>query len=241
LSYGGEHLGRRRDCSPRYPSTVSLTKEQRNGIFELIQEVGLGAEDFGPPQDEGQSTRIEHKPTGSRYVVNEPDGEGDRRFVRNVGRGPGTQGWVEDSHLLAAIREWLTEVERDFRTPDLWEEFSQARRDLSGSVPAPADNTPFTVDEQAEIESRLRDVASYAAETGKFDDDDLRFLNAKIDFLIESSRHSRRFDWREQVVGAFLSAVVGNVLPQGATMDVLNTIVSTVGHLIGHPVLGLPR
>jgi hypothetical protein len=220
---------------------VPLTKAERNAIFELVQESDLDPADFAPPsnQDDGD-TWLEHKPSASLYIIGEEDlASGLRPIARQVGAGPSEARHVGD--LLGEVAGWLRGIEHDLNTPDLWAEFARERETLNSPVPAPADNTPFTADEQAEIEQRLSDVAKYAVESGKFEDDELRVLNAKIDYLIESSKHARRFDWREQIVGALVGAVVGNVLPQGATLDVLNMIVGTVGHLIGHPVPGLPR
>gem|GEM_PF-1908659 len=232
-----------------------LSKYERNEIFELIQDSELALADFEPPQ-EGTSgqTVIRHLLTDSSLTIGEREKNtaGRRTFWIQTGRVVGTRLGDDSSvlvgeDLLSGVKTWLddvarrlAELERDRSTPDLWAEFAREREALSGSVPELVDNTPFTASEQAEIETRLREVATYAAESGKYADDELQTLNAKIDYLIESSKHSRRFDWREQMVGAFLSAVVGNVLPQSATMDVLNMLVGTVGHLIGHPVLGLP-
>ena len=229
--------------SSRYAAPMALSKKDRNDIFNLIQESGLDPADFDPPRDdEAGDTWLEHKPSRSMFLVG-PESTPSGVFLRvskKVGGDPANT-FLLDENWLGEVESWLVEIERDLSTPDLWAEFARERDALSGTPHAPEDNTPFTADEQAEIATRLGDVAKYAAESGKYEDDELQVLNAKIDYLIESSKHSRRFDWREQAVGAFLSAVVGNVLPQGATMDVLNMIIGTVGHLIGHPVLGLPR
>jgi hypothetical protein len=220
-----------------------LSKYERNELFELIQQSELELADFDPPrEDERGFTVIRNLSTGSSLAIAERDSLGVRRIAVDGYEPPISGTWQE------VVQRWLNvvhvtreDIERDRNTPDLWAEFARERETLSGTTPAPEDNTPFTADEQAEIEWRLHEIAEYAIESGKFEDEELRTLSAKIDYLIESSKHSRRFDWREQVVGAFLSAVVGNLLPQGATMDVLNMVVGTVGHLMGHPVLGLPQ
>jgi hypothetical protein len=229
----------------RYSAAV-LSKYERNEIFELVTLSDLSVADFEPPREDNDGrTRLRHFPTGRWLAIGDEDGEGGREYSLKEGASQflnRKDRWqdVVETWLVVVARE-MGELERDRNTPDLWAEFAREQEALSGTVPAPEDNTSFTADEQGEIERRLHDVANYAAESGKFEDDELQVLNAKIDFLIESSKHSRRFDWREQMVGAFLSAVVGNLLPRGATMDVLNMVVGTVGHLIGHPVIGLPR
>lgn len=219
-----------------------LTKEIRNVSFKAIQVAGLDPADFAEPYDDDESkcSWFVHNPTGSYFGLTEiRDFMGKTTVYKVVGDQP--RETVRTANWLREFEGWLSDVDRFAKTPDLWAEFVLEREALNGATPAPADNTPFTADEQAEIETRLRDVATYAAESGKFADEELQTLNAKIDYLIESSKHARRFDWRELVIGAFLSAVVGNLLPQGATMDVLNMVIGTVGHLIGQPVLGLSR
>lgn len=147
----------------------------------------------------------------------------------------GEQKWPQ------ALDQWLLDVRNDLETPDLWEELRR-QEGLLEATPGPDDSdTPFTTEEQEEIERRLREIAVYASDSENFSEGELQLLNAKLDYLIASSKYSRRSDWKNQVAGALLGAVVGNALPSGATIDVLNMLLRSIGHLLGSHGLELPR
>ena len=209
-------------------------------MLTAIRSSGFNAAEFDPPTDSEFGTSLRHKPSGSTFMIGPIDPFGTRPVMRQVGDDPAK---ARDRRTWSLeFVEWLEDIERYSSTPDLWAELAREQEAMGGGVPlSPEEDTPFTPVEQAEIAKGLREVAAYAADTGDFDADQIRVLNAKIDYLIETAKSSRRAAWREQLIGAFVSATMGNMLPEGATIDVLKTAVAALGHLFGHPQLGLPR
>jgi hypothetical protein len=136
-----------------------------------------------------------------------------------------------------SLTAWLRRVKREIETPDLWRQFKAPQKLLEASPTHASDNAVFTPEEQAEIREHLEEIRVHALNSGDFTDEELGRLNTKIDELIESSRRVLRFEWRDQVVGALLGAVAGNVLPQGATLEVLQMVIRSIGHLFGQPGL----
>jgi hypothetical protein len=131
------------------------------------------------------------------------------------------------------LAAWLKLVRREIETPDLWAEFKAEQELLEASPTRDSDNTVFTPEEQAEIREQLDTIGVYALNSGDFTDGEFARLKTKLDELVEASRYARRFEWRDQLVGALLGAVAGNVLPQGATVQVLQMAIRSIGHLLG--------
>jgi hypothetical protein len=215
-----------------------INKYLGNKVFVAIREAGLEPSGFTLTED-GGVILLEHR--GSQSAMRLSDAP--RGYVAIDARVSGQRHFTESTtDWPSLLAPWLEDVKRDVETPDLWAEYNRQQELLSATAPHDADvNTPFSPTEQEEIAERLMQLGTYAAASGNFSDDEVQILNAKLDLLLESSKHSRRFDWREQLIGALLGAVVGNVLPSGATIDVLNMALRSVGHLLGHPTLELPR
>jgi hypothetical protein len=247
-SYGSDStypLKRSRTATSRRRATTTtrrrkepppFDKFERNAVFRAIKKARLDPSDFELHERHRRDFTLRHV-GGREFTVGALDrpiplvgiemtvGEGRQRI--RIGFGP-----------KRALSVWLRRVRRDIETPDLWARFESDRELLDTTAPAHEnDNTGFTTDEQIEIQEQLDAIRSYALTSGRFTDDELDLLNAKLDRLIESSRHSRRFDWRDQVWGALLGAIASNALPQEATLEVLRMVAGAVGHLFGQPGL----
>jgi len=63
---------------------------------------------------------------------------------------------------------WVSEVKNDLDTPDLWAELWRQADLLRGAYTEAGDNTPFTRQEQEEIERRLRELEAQVMQTSSF-------------------------------------------------------------------------
>ncbi len=218
---------RRVDHGPR------LDKFERNAAYRTIEKAGLSLGDFKLRPRGRRHFTLTHA-GGAEFKV-EPVRLG--LVLVEASWGEGHERERPSVSWRLSLWAWLRRVRREIETPDLWAEF-KAEQELLDSSPADAtDNTVFTHEEQAEIREQLERIRAHALSSGDFTDDELARLNAKLDKLVESSRRASRFDWHEQVVGALLGAIAGNLLPQVATLEVLQMTIRSVGHLFGQPGL----
>jgi hypothetical protein len=140
-----------------------LQKWQTNEIFKGIQSVSLNPQEF-EFEDSGAEARLKHKWSDSYFVIGRNAGLYVGRHV--VGDG---FDWPYEEYswqsLMRRFSGWVKEVKDDLDTPDLWAEL---RRDaeLLGRISGETHgNTPFTSEEQKDIEQRLRKVEAHVRGT----------------------------------------------------------------------------
>jgi hypothetical protein len=100
------------------------------------------------------------------------------------------------------------------------------------------DNSRFSETEQQTIREALESVK--AGIVPELPETERQLLEAKIDYLIEAARRSRRRDWLNIAYGAVASSFAGGVLTPQVVHKVLLGVVSGVSHLFGTPVFQLP-
>jgi hypothetical protein len=208
-------------------------KFERNAVFGAIKKAGLDPGEFNLRAGGPREFTLTHASVAEFKVESLRLG-----IVRSSARwGEGHERERVSVSWKLGLSAWLRRVKRELETPDFWKLFETEQQLLDAPAVDASDNTPFTPDEQVEIREQLDEVRAYALNSGDFTDDELERLNSKLDVLVESARHSRRADWREQVLGALLAAVAGNALPPEATLHVLQMVVQGIGHLFGQPGL----
>lgn len=74
----------------------------------------------------------------------------------------------------------------------------------------------------------------------ELDEDQKRALEETRAYLEDAARRLGRVDWRTAVAGALLATVVGAMLPPEPVRDMLVMLFRSLGHLLGHPLPGLP-
>jgi|ERR1700722_17518850 len=113
----------------------------------------------------------------------------------------------------------------------------------SVSMPDPGDpteNTPFTEDEQLEIARRLVEIKTHMETAHDLSSDQMRSLEGRLNYLQEAAGRMGRVDWRNAAAGVFLGTIMNAMLPGEVARDALVTLLQTVGHMFGHPMLELP-
>jgi hypothetical protein len=80
---------------------------------------------------------------------------------------------------------------------------------LLGGVSGDAnENTPFTSEEQKDIEQRLREVEAHVRDTYSLFEPEMETLHRKIDYLIDAAGRFGRFDWGTIFVGAIVCYIL---------------------------------
>jgi hypothetical protein len=223
------------------PPSPQLQKWKKNQIVEAIQGVGLEPKEF-EFEDSNAGVRLKHKWSESHFIIGGDAGQYVGRYV--VGDEP---AWPYDVYswetLMTRVSKWLREVKLDLDTPDLWAELQGEAELLGGASDQANENTPFTREEQKDIERRLREVETHVRRTYSLPEPEMEILNAKIDYLVDAAGRLGRIDWRNAFVGAIIGYILtGGLPPESARSIFLTfmTLLRAVGHLFGHRLPELP-
>lgn len=214
------------------------SKWQRNEIFEAVQRAGLSPEEFDwdPGVDE---SRLLHGPSGAYFVFGGVAGDYISRY--SAGEGPEEErAGLSHFGLMEQVKWWLAAVRLDINTPDLWAEL-QGKRELLGGVSDEAiENTPLTSAEQKEIAGQLRELKGHVSRTYSLSGLQTRLLDEKLDYLADAASRVGRKDWRLMAAGLILSYALEATLPPEAARGILETLLTSIGHLLEQGPPGLP-
>jgi hypothetical protein len=98
------------------------------------------------------------------------------------------------------------------------------------------DNRPFDATEQAEIAAWAADLEQNAAERFDLTEQQLMALVGELRELVEGSGRLGRKDWYNAALGALVGLVLNKAAEAAVVQQVLEGMVSTLGHLFGHPI-----
>ena len=158
----------------------------------------------GPlPRDDVEECRASNAPrpfTTAKVIV------GD-----NPARESEAFSWAKVEEL---VRRWADEVKRDVDTPDLWADLERDGEILTGARFVDVDNTPFTLDEQAEIAVRLLEIIEFAKTTYALSSAQVVELEAKFDAAKTAAGRIGRKDWLLLFFGVMFTVIVGSLCPQ---------------------------
>jgi len=177
---------------------LPLLRSQQNETFGWVVRSGFDPRAFevGPAEwGDIACTRFAYKDSSFFFDVSTVRG------IFSIRHSPGasellTHQMNSGSDFGAMERPflaWLSYLRREVEAPDLW---AMAREGPSlffvgGAV---NDNDPFTAPQLAQIAAAVNRGRVYLAEAG-VSDDALGAANEKLDYLVEASRRSGRFDW----------------------------------------------
>ena len=232
---------------------MRLGKLQRNQLFRTVESGGLDPHDFELSERNG-GLRLTHQPSGAELFVRRPGvlaGFEDVAvmLVRRKPHLPGAfviRATLPDSpprryrlpageELNNAVNTWTQELAEELATPDFWSTLGSVPRMADAFAASDTDNSMFDPGEQQEIEDRISVIKEEAREHLNLSPDQLRHLEAKLDYLVAASKRVGRLDWRNLVAGTVLTLATEAVLPAETTHRVFSLLLGAVSHLAGHP------
>ena len=222
--------------------SVELLKRQRNEIFEALAANGVDPQNCTLTQrrslsepNPGPITEvvIHHKPTGSKFwIIN--DGSGLYPAAMTVGDADQAFrpqcDWAETLSMIAA---WAGELGYEIDTPDLWAELQQVPEILAAAQSAEGTNAPFTPDEQAAIWRRLDDVKQLVREQFELPAEQLAAIDQRLDDAGKASKRLGRKDWLMAFYGAVMSTFMTDAIPPHVIQTIVTTVLHGVGHIFG--------
>jgi hypothetical protein len=220
------------------PPFPQLQKWQTNQIYKAIQSVGLNPNEF-EFEDSGTEVLLKHKWSKSCFVFGGNAGHYVGRSV--VGDAI---DWPYEAYswqsLITRFSRWVKDVKDDLDTPDLWAELQRDARLLGGVFGEANENTPFTSEEQKDIEQRLREVEAHVRGTYSLSEREMEILHTKIDYLVGAAGRFGRIDWLNIFVGAIFSYILAVGLPSESARPFMTHLLQAIRHLFEHGLPNLP-
>jgi hypothetical protein len=216
-------------------------KRQRNEIFEALKANGVDPQNctltlMGDDHIDPIATteaEIRHKPTGSRFWIFD-DRSGRYVAAMTVGDADrGSRPRCDWAKLLGIFAAWAGELSYETDTPDLWAELQQVHDVLTAAQAAEASNAPFTPDEQAEITRRLDEIKQLVREKFELTDDQLAAIDQRLDDAEEAAKHTGRKTWLYTFYGAVMSTFMTDEIPPHVIQTIVTTVLHGIGHLFG--------
>jgi hypothetical protein len=96
------------------------------------------------------------------------------------------------------------------------------------------------VAEQEKIAGQLRELKDHVTRAYTLSDEQTRLLEDRFDYLAAAASRVGRKDWVLMAAGVLLGYVLTAALPPEAARDILGTLLTSIGHILGHGPLGLP-
>jgi hypothetical protein len=178
--------------------------------------------------------RLTHRAWGDWFSIVESAAEGPG-FACVVGDAKPHAGSLSSVHEASEmLGPWLQEIRANHETPDLWAELD--KQSSMTELMEGQENTPFSEQERQRIAEAVAEVLRQARETYELPDEQLRLVEAKLDYLVDAARHSRRIDWLNTAVGAIAGAFAGGVLTPEVVQKVLGALGAGLGPLFWHPM-----
>jgi hypothetical protein len=218
---------------------MKIEKWKKNEIFNAIEAAKLDPLDFRLDVSEAE-LRINHLRSPSYFLVDLGHGHYIGSYlVGDSAPSPysATSTW---QYLMPRISSWLEEVKRAVEMPDRWAELQSRVNLLGAGAQGAIGNTPFTPNEQEEIAGRLHDLRENATSMYSLSDEQVRALNAKIDYLVEAAARLGRVDWWNVVAGAMFAYAWVVAFPPDAAQSFLLSLLQSIAHFYAQGFQGLP-
>lgn len=189
---------------------MELMRSQKNELLEIIKNYELDPFNFKWTSEkvEGRkSSVLRYKDTDYFFCtcIN-PNG-----FIFLY--SPGVDKYVERSDVYSWSNgtsyfiRWLLHLKREIDQPDLWEELEKIK--LFENVEFETENNiqQFTYQETLQIQEGINNIREYLLEEVKGNTQEIKAINDKLDYLIDSSKRMGRIDWKNVFVGAIVNII----------------------------------
>jgi hypothetical protein len=196
-----------------------LLPSQRNEVFNLIKSKELDPRCFVWKEVKSQYfiefypqptivSRLEYRGT-SFFFLFDVTYDGFRSLF-SPGWGHTTESSQAKTQLvqLAQMDLWLDFLKREVHQPDLWEEMLQQHVLPAGSLDPDLGNQPLTGLDIDAIRSGIDEMRTYLKEEFQGDNDALRLINDRLDYVVAASKRQGKKDWIHTSIGVFCTIAV---------------------------------
>jgi hypothetical protein len=217
-----------------------LLRSQANEVFQMVRDAGLDPTEFAW-EVKDSSPQLTHKPSGFYFRLNLDKNDGKYRGQYSPGRSrpdalsPSASSL---SGLMPYVTDWIENLAREFAVPDFWEAAAEQKA-LARAAEA-SENEPFTAAERELIGKQVRELSAYVRATGAYTDGEIRSLNSKLDYLVDSANRMGKKDWINSSIGVLFTIAWGMAMAPDVTKEMFRMAGVLFHALLNQPPLLLP-
>ncbi len=194
-----------------------ILKKYKNQLFQFLKDHPIGFNNFELIESEN-ALKLEYKNTPFFFVIN-GDVDFDLFYCSCISFQNGyphidlSRGNSEPfSDIIGQLKYWinndLAAYNEEREAIDLWEEYNKGETLLDIEQIDFGDKTNFSIDEQKQIALSINELKSLIQANFAINSAQLALVNARLDYLIESSQRLNRFDWKSIAVNTIISISV---------------------------------
>ncbi len=194
-----------------------LLQSQKNSTLESIQKSSLNPADFewsetGLPaslvENQAIVSKITHRPTGYYFIF-------DARDHYCVRLAPGLRGkitqteYVEEwEKALLYFKSWISVLETEISSPDLWAEIRRESALLAAPGEVEESNERFDDTERSDVHMRIDEVLNYLTSIKSGDESFHRYARNRLEYLKDASNRLGRKDFKAILVGTLCGLAI---------------------------------
>jgi hypothetical protein len=222
--------------TPSADEYLPLLRSQKNDAFRWVVQSGFDPRDFEVGNatwgDDAACTRFAYRDSAFFLDVSTVRGSFSLRH------SPGSSEVLthqmslgSDFHAVERpFLAWLAYLRREVEAPDLWA-MAQEGPTLFFVGGVATDNDPFTAPELAQIAAAVERTRVYLVENG-VEGEALEDANRKLDYLVEVSRRSGRFDWANIAFSTAWGVAVAAAFDPDRARVLFEILAAPVRHLL---------
>lgn len=216
-----------------------LLRSQANQVFEAISLAEWNPVDFqwqaipGPASSHTVS-RITHLSSDYYFIFDNAKGgfyskwsPGEQTLVQTQSCGT----WLTQ---LQVFKSWLNYLRRETESPDLWSAISKEAQVLESAANADTSNAVFTSEEKTYIVQGINEIKQFLLTGHKVDPE---LVEARLNYLIESSERVGRKDWINLLISVLVGIVISAALPPETTRELFRFAGTVLRRIIDMPLL----
>ncbi|HBB94217.1 MAG TPA: hypothetical protein DC054_02395 [Blastocatellia bacterium] len=215
-----------------------LLRSQTNELFELVQQNGFQPSEFEWQETVGMGSKklvsqLVHKTSGFYFCFDNYSGFSSfwSPSYEVLHGAANTKRWKTQTDQFSI---WLSYLKRETESPDLWKTISQEAQVLESAADADTSNAAFNSTERAYIVQGINEIKQFLLTAHKVDPE---LVEARLNYLIESSERVGRKDWINLLVSVLVGIVISAALPPETTRELFRFAGTVLRQIINQPLL----
>lgn len=218
-----------------------LLRSQKNAIYEEILRLKMKPSEFEwqevvSPRFPATGHKVSKLVQGPEYYFLFDNAEDvcfsewcpdDEKFI-----GSRTSNVIWEKQFQNC-KDWLSYLQRETESPNLWEAIAQESQIISAASLADL-NTTFTKEEKEYIHSGIEEIKQYLLTAHKIDPE---LVESRLNYLAEASERVGRKDWINLLLSVLIGIVVAAALPPETTREVFRFVGQVLKNVLHQPIL----
>jgi len=196
-----------------------MLKKYKNGFLEIIQRNKFDPKVFEVTEDDTAAFKpfvLQVKDTPFRFVTRSSDRDFhvfDCAYTEFAPRFPLSSymptGWGGIEFVYTKFEQWLNSDLKEYFneqvTPDLWEQISSQESLIPLPLPSDQDFTNYSEEEKSQLRLALSEFRLLIAETFKPTQEQLKTIDARLNYASDALDRLNRFDWKSILISTTLA------------------------------------